>query len=175
MERVANLSRWMQLACPIIAVVAVGVELGTWVFFETMAPLSQTLSEIPYQIERLDWRNLLAGFAVSGGLTAILVYGLYQLWHLLGHYRHGQVFSRRATARLHRFARAILLYAILSIPAQTLLVLALTISNPVGEREISIGISGFEVGMLVLGFAFLIISWVMREATRMAEDNAQIV
>ncbi len=175
MERIAKLSRRMQLACLIIAVFVVANEFATWIFFETMAPLSGTLSDVPYQVEYLSWHNLVAGFLISGALAAILVYGLYRLWLLFGLYGGGLIFSGQAVEQLHRFARVLLLYAILSIPAETLLVLALTISNPVGEREIQIGISSFEISMLVLGFAFLIISWVMREATRMAEDNAQIV
>jgi hypothetical protein len=175
MEHIAKLSRWMRLACLIISVIVVAGEIATWIFFETMAPLSGTLAEIPYQVEHMSWRNLIGGFLISGALTAILVYGLYRLWLLFGFYSRGQIFSRQAAEQLHRFARVLLLYAVLIIPAQSLLVLVLTISNPVGEREISIGISDFHISNLVLGVSLLIISWVMREAARVAEDNARIV
>ncbi len=175
MERISKLSQWMQRVCLAFGLFLVISELAIWLFFETMVPFSETLSNIPNLASPMGWKNLLGGFVVSGGLTALLVYALYRLWRLFGVYRLGQIFSAEAVEHLYRFARALLLYAVLSIPGETLLVLALTISNPPGERLLSFGVNLFEISMLVLGGAFLVISWVMREAGRMAEENAQII
>lgn len=43
--------------------------------------------------------------------------------------------------------------------------------NPPG----SIAVSSDAIGALFVGFLFLVAAWIMAEAQRLAEDNAQIV
>ena len=65
--------------------------------------------------------------------------------------------------------------AVLAIVSRTVAVLAATLSNPPGERMLTIGFGTPDMMGLTTGAAFLAMGLVMREAVRLADDNAGFV
>lgn len=175
LSRIQRVSRIMQALCSVI-LVAVPLALALlWINFETLAPLSEMLADIPFQPANLTWINLLLGFLVSLAGAAVVLYGVSRLRRLFMLYGRGQVFTHEAARCLRGFALAIMLYAAVSPIIGGLLSVVLTMANPPGERVLTISMSSNELALLFLGACLLVISWVMLESSRLADDSAQIV
>lgn len=175
LSRIRRVSRIMQMICTtILVVVPVGLAL-IWSNFEALAPLSETLSDIPVQPAHLTWVNLLLGFLVSLVGAAIVLYGVSRLRRLFALYGEGRVFTHESARCIRGFALAIMLYAAVSPLIGGVLSVVLTMGNPPGERVLTISMSSNELALLFLGACLLVISWVMVESSRLADDSAQIV
>jgi hypothetical protein len=57
----------------------------------------------------------------------------------------------------------------------TLQVLALSWTNPPGQKMLQIGLSSDSLGFLVAGGLLTVIGWVMREAARIKAENEGFV
>ncbi|MBB4224804.1 DUF2975 domain-containing protein [Variovorax guangxiensis] len=117
------------------------------------------------------WRAALVSLLpVGGGLFA-----LWHLWRLFGEYGLGRVFGPTAQNALVRFAWAVLLLALLLPLARSLMSVALSMSNPPGQRYVAIGIAWFDCLHILFGAVLVAIARVMAEARRLADDNAGFV
>jgi hypothetical protein len=120
---------------------------------------------------RAQWLTAAAGLP---GL-AVGFFLLWQLWLLFGEYGQGQVFSRRAVRCLRRFALGVLAMGLMAPLARTASILALTVGNPPGQRQLVLGISSDDYLHVLLGAVLLAIAMVMVEAARVAQENAEFV
>jgi hypothetical protein len=119
--------------------------------------------------------QLLIGLAVSSGPTALLCLAFWHLHGLFGEYAQGAVFSGEAVRRLARFGWAMALVApaqILTVPVASV---AVTIFNPPGQGEVRLWFDPYDVVVLLLGGATIVIAWVMGEARRIELDHREIV
>lgn len=142
--------------------------------------------ELLIEMVRTDWgigdRLLQTDLtARSFGLLAIslpagmLAYVLWQVWALFGGYAQGQVLTLRAAQQLRRAAVALTALGP-SLPlSKALCLLALTLGNPPGERLLHLSISMQDYLSLLSGLVLLAIASVMREAVRLAEENAEFI
>jgi hypothetical protein len=105
----------------------------------------------------------------------VALFMLWQLWRLFGAYRRGEVFSRPALQHLRRFSIGVLLLAALEPLTRTACILAVTIGNPPGQRQLVIGLSSDDYERVLIGAVLLAIASVMAEAVRVAEDHAGFV
>jgi len=103
------------------------------------------------------------------------VYGLYWLRRLFGLYRAGQVFTVANSRCLKAFAWTQIVSGLLQPFIGAALSVIVSWNNPPGERMLAIEISSDTVGTVLFGLLILIIAWVMGEASRVAEENAQFV
>ncbi|MEQ1612422.1 MAG: DUF2975 domain-containing protein, partial [Hyphomicrobiaceae bacterium] len=117
----------------------------------------------------------LAGFAVSMIPMTVLLYLLHQAYALFDAFRLGNVFTADAPVRLRRIGSCMVALALLRPLAATLLGLALTWSNPPGQRILAIAISIDDYMIAAFGGLVLAIGHVMVDAARLADDNRQIV
>ncbi len=123
----------------------------------------------------LDLPTRLAGFAVSMIPMTVLLYLLHQAYALFDAFRLGNVFTADAPVRLRRIGSCMVALALLRPLAATLLGLALTWSNPPGQRILAIAISIDDYMIAAFGGLVLAIGHVMVDAARLADDNRQIV
>ena len=77
--------------------------------------------------------------------------------------------------RLRDFASAMLAQAVLGPPSSTALLLAFTLTNPPGERQLAITLSSNDYIALIVGGVLLAVAWIMVEASRIAEEHASFV
>jgi hypothetical protein len=105
----------------------------------------------------------------------VALFLLWQLWRLFGEYRQGRVFGRPALLHLRRFALGLLLSAALQPLMRTACILAVTIGNAPGRRQLVIGLSSDDYERVLLAAVLLAIASVMAEAVRVAEDHAGFV
>ena len=114
--------------------------------------------------------------AMLGALPlAILFFALWQGAALFGDFSKGAVFTTQVSCRLRRMGMALAMLTPAQIVVLALATVILTLSNPPGQRQLSIGISSDQVILLLVGVLLLVIGWVMGEVARMAEEHSQIV
>lgn len=174
-RRIRRVSRYMKALCTAILLLVPIVLALTWIFFAEIAPLFGGLERIPYDLDRLGWPHLLAGFAVSLLPAGVVLYGVYRLRRLFDLYGQGIVFGAENASCIRGFALALLGSAILKPFVGAALSVILTISNDPGKRVLAIELSSTDLAILFLGGVLLVISWVMREGSALAAENAQIV
>jgi len=117
---------------------------------------------------------------VCGALISLLplglsIFGMLQVWFLFGEYAQGRIFTAIASKRLRRLAWSLIGAAATQIIARTLHGLVLTMNNPPGKKMLIFNISSNDYSFIIFGVMLLGIAWVMVEATRLAQENAEFV
>lgn len=119
--------------------------------------------------------HVAAGAAITAVPVAVLLYGLWQVRALFADFASGRVFTLTSARRLRDFAACVLAQAVLGPVSSTALLLAFTISNPPGSRQLGISLSVNDYLALIVGGVLLAVAWVMAEATRIADEHASFV
>lgn len=135
-----------------------------------LARLGQAGAGLP-----LTTGGLLAGAAVTAVPVGVLIYGLWQVRALFRDFALGRVFTVEAARRLQLFAGAVLAQAALGPVSSAGLLIAFTLSNPPGGRQLGIALSSNDYVALIVGGVLLAIAWAMHEAARIANENASFV
>jgi hypothetical protein len=151
--------------------------LPVWLLRSPEAVRWQAQSVLGLGSERvtIDSRALWLYAGAHAPSIAVALFMLWQLWRLFGAYRRGEVFSRPALQHLRRFSIGVLLQAALEPLTRTACILAVTIGNPPGQRQLVIGLSSDDYERVLIGAVLLAIASVMAEAVRVAEDHAGFV
>ncbi len=123
----------------------------------------------------LSPERLIAGAVITAVPVGVLLFGLWQVRALFLNFAGGQVFTLASARRLRDFAAAVLAQAILGPISATALMLAFTLNNPPGSRQLVISLSVHDYLALIVGGVLLAVAWVMVEATRIADENASFV
>lgn len=173
--RLRRLCRVMQTATTVgIGLIALAMTLvfviPDWTRNLLLARLGQAGADLP-----LTPGHLAAAAAITAVPVGIMLYGLWQARQLFAGFAAGQVFTLASARRLRDFAAAMLAQAVLGPLSSTALLLAFTLSNPPGERQIAITLSSNDCIALIAGGVLLAVAWVMAEASRIAEEHASFV
>jgi DUF2975 family protein len=105
----------------------------------------------------------------------VLLFGLWQARALFADFAEGRVFTLASARHLRDFAACVLAQAILGPLSSAALSVALTYSNPPGNRQLAVSLSLDNYVALIVGAVMLAVAWVMVEATRIADEHAAIV
>lgn len=106
---------------------------------------------------------------------ATLAYGLWRLQALFGLYAQGTFFTRANIQALRAFAGSLAIAALLSPLVSGLLSVVLTWNNPPGQKALHISFGSQQGLLLLIGGAFWVIAWIMGEAKKIADENAEII
>lgn len=175
---VGALGRLSAFMCVVVAVTGAIAELAlAWVWLDPGLVEAYVLPRLVLAGApvALDGTTRLVGFAVSMVPMAILLFTLHQSYELFDAFRLGQVFTAHTPVRLRRIGLAMVVLGVLRPVAAMLLGLALTISNPDGQRILALSISLDDILIAAFGGLVLAIGHVLVEAARLADDNSQIV
>lgn len=107
--------------------------------------------------------------------TGFSVWALLSLHRLFAGYAKGQIFSASAVRALGHVATALFIAVIAGFFAEAGASLALTLSNPPGERLVTLSASSRQFAELFWAGVILIIARAMREGLRVADENAGFV
>lgn len=175
LQRIRTLSRWVRGLCLLGGLISLALPLALWSqpdWLAGVARQSWATGAHPLQLDgAARSAGLLACLLPAGLLAAVL----YQVWALFGRYARGEVWSLACALHLRRAALGLLALAPALPLAQTLSVLALTLGNPKGQKLLSVGFTMDHYLTLLFGLVLLAIAQVMREAVRMAEENAEFI
>lgn len=128
-------------------------------------------SEWPAGSRGLAWVPLLAASLAS----ALLFGGLYRLCRLMRLFEVGEFFSTAATRHLRGFALSLIAAVTVNALAPPLLMLGLRLAGRTDVRAISLQLDASDLWTLLIGALFFLVTSLMVEARRLAEDNEQIV
>ena len=119
--------------------------------------------------------RMTAAAAIIAIPIGLLLFGLWQARALFANFAEGRVFTLASARHLRDFAACVLAQAIIGPLSSAALVLALTFSNPPGNRQFAVPLSLDNYVALIVGGVLLAVAWVMVEATRIADEHASFV
>lgn len=173
MKRIRRVSGIMKGVCT-IGIAAIPV--ATAIFWAAVPPETvQALPGVTYDIASLPPVTRALAFLVTMIPGAIGMYGLAALRRLFDAYRQGAIFAAGNALYLRAFAVSVVAGAITKMAIVPVLSVVLSWHNPPGGRALAIAVSSDDIGALFAGLLFLVVAWIMAEAQRLADDNAQIV
>jgi Protein of unknown function (DUF2975) len=173
LARIRRLSSWVRLMCAGAAAVLLALPLLFWSQPGWVARVAQ--QEWGVKVIQLDALSRLGGWLATATAASIGMWALWEIWRLFGCYARGELLSHRPAMHLHRLGLALISLAAAMPLSQTLSVLALTLGNPPGQRQLMVGLSSQHYLSLLLGLVLLALAQVMREAARVAEENAEFI
>jgi hypothetical protein len=128
-------------------------------------------SEWPTGSDAPAWVPLLAASLAS----LLRLGGLYRLCRLMRLFEIGEFFSVAATLHLRAFALSLIGAVAVDALVPPLLMLGLRLGGSAEVQAISLRLDGADLWSLLIGALFFLITSLMVEARRLAEDNEQIV
>lgn len=115
----------------------------------------------------------LAGLAVN--MVPIFL-SLFVLKTLFRNYQIGEIFTKNNANQYRKLGLLFFIYALVAEPISNLLtILAVTLTNPPGHRYIQLALGTPNLEALFCGILVLVISWIMREATKMHDEQSLTV
>lgn len=154
----------------IVVLTVLGFVIPDWTRNALLARLGQVGSALP-----LTPAARLVASAIFAVPVGVMLWGLWQVRALFGDFAEGRVFTETAARRLQMFGVAVLAQAPLGPVTATSLALALSLANPPGERLLLVTFSLNDYFALIIGGVLVAVATVMREAARLAEENASFV
>jgi len=125
--------------------------------------------------ETLTLKLKVLGFLISGLPMALFLFSIFQVYRLMGYFSEGLYITTETVKALKLASLGLLLFAPVSILSEPLLALALTLSNPPGQRLLSIGFGSAEIVALFLGVSLLMVTRAFNVEKERAEEHASIV
>lgn len=173
LKRIRRVSAVMKGVCTAgIAAIPIAVS----VFWALVTPEAlRAYPGVNYDIAALPPATRMLAFLLTMIPGLISLYGLLALRRLFDAYRRGALFAAGNALCLRTFAFSIVVATVAKMLMIPVMSVVLSWHNPPGNRALSIAINSDDLGALFAGFLFLVVAWIMAEAQRIAEDNAQIV
>jgi hypothetical protein len=174
-DRLIRLSRTMMwlttLGIALIAVLSVlGFAIPDWTRNALLARLGQTGAALPLT----PGTQVIAG-AIAAVPIAVMLWGLWHARALFAEFSAGRVFTESAARHLQMFGASVLAQAPLGPLTALAFSVGMTLANPPGERMLAIAFSINDYFALIVGGVLFAAASVMREAARIAEENASFV
>jgi hypothetical protein len=175
LDRLTRLSRAMEIVTVVGIVFVAGAMLlafiiPDWTRNLLLAKLGQFGATLP-----LSPSARLAAALVVAVPVGVMLYGLFAVRALFREFTRGHVFTERAARQLQTFAVTVLAQAPLGPLTAAGLSVALTLANPPGHRAVHIALSTNDYFALIVGGVLFAVATVMREAARLADENATFV
>lgn len=173
-QRIQRISRFMQHFCTFLIWFLPLLIISIWFVFDDLL-FALVKETVAIKSDHFSFTARLLACLVNLVPVGLLVYGLSRLRDLFRLYQASQIFGQENTQALLSFARLLFAYAIAKPIASAVISVIVTFNNPPGERQLVLTLSSNDLGVFFISAVFLIIAWVMAEAHKLAQDNAQIV
>lgn len=172
LRRASRLMAWACLA--LIALLPVAL-VAYWV--SASAPELAQQANLPPGSVQLPWQpwQRLAAAAVTAVPLLLLLLGLWQAKQCFDQFSTGQVFTAHATTCLRRFAAWVAAASLAAIMAGAAVSVVLTLQNPPGMRQLSVGISSNHLFTLFFAGMVWLMAAVIGQGQALAEENANFV
>lgn len=127
------------------------------------------------QMHGLDGRQRLAGAVLAVPALLALCYGLLRLARLLSEVRRGATFERATIGHLRAFAGATLLSVALAIVEPLVRAVVLRRLFDAAPIHFTLGISSAELLLVLVCLLFFLVTNLLHEGRRLAEENQGFV
>ncbi len=143
-------------------------------FLESIQKDICTTPEAYATLKSIHWTPALRLFGFSANMIGMLpvLLGLGVLRTIFKNYANGEIFTLK-NALLYRQLGFLCLLdgALTSWLSETLLGLAVTLTNPPGQRVLSVSFGTQNMPALFYGAIVILVSWVMIEASKLQDDQ----
>ena len=136
---------------------------------ESNAPI-QNFTQLPLTSTTRLWALLASLLPCS-----VLMYALKQLIGLFRRYEQADIFSVLTVSYYQKLGYVFFYWALASFIYRGLISVALSFNNPPGERVLTLSFGGMDMLVILCGFVVLIISWVMKEAQKIADEHMHTI
>jgi hypothetical protein len=113
----------------------------------------------------------LLGFLVSMIPVTVTLFTLHYLIKLFGLYEKGEIFSLQNVNLIRNIGYTLFIGQLINPIYDVLISLTLTWNNPPGHRLASITVDQTNIGILLVAFMVILISWIMAEAYKLREEQ----
>ncbi|MDO6528243.1 DUF2975 domain-containing protein [Motilimonas sp. 1_MG-2023] len=142
-----------------------------WAFFNHL-PVGFTDQLLPVPVNKpLSAMILFFGLVVSLILAIPALYGIFNLKNLFKLYRKKIVFSHKNAEYILRFGYSLIGWVAAKLIFIAFISAVLTFGNQYGERMIVLQFEFSDIAILVSGSVIVIISWIMKEAAIIKEEQ----
>ena len=181
MKKIALVSKILQVVFWIALISLPILTVLFWFYFEDLKAFGFSdrfggidLNSLPLQLPLpLSARFFaMAASALPLAVDMVIVYLLIKLFNL---YARGKIFTANNVRLIRWIGYTILIGQAISPVHQALLTLALTISNPPGQRMISIGLDNQNLFAIVSAVIIILVAWIMDEGRRLQEEQALVI
>ena len=117
----------------------------------------------------------LQAFAASMLPSGIIMYALVQLIKLFKLYEAGIIFKTSNVVCYQKLGYTLFLWSLGSVVYSGLISVILSFNNPPGQRVLQLSVGSFDLVAIICGIIVLMISWVMKEGQKIAEENSHTV
>ena len=174
-SQIQRLSYAMQQLC-VIAIVTIPLLIAwIWLNFEQFADAIARQNNLMLQLEHIGPLSLALGFLCTMIPASVIIYGLLRLRALFLLYRSNIFFTDANARHLRAFSAALFVNALLTPITGTLLSIVLTMSNPPGQRSLSLAVGSHQIVTAFIAATFMIIAAIMVEGRKLADENAEII
>ena len=123
----------------------------------------------------LPMMSIVLAIVVSFIPVSVVTVGLITLKKLFSLYENAVVFSIENVICFRRLGYTLISLVFANAVFITLISLVLSFNNPVGERVIVAEFGVSDIATILIGLVVVIISWVMKEASKMEYEQAHTV
>jgi len=178
--RIRRLSLPLEYACYAVILIwlvgAIYFSVMVWVAPEQISHLFGDLGPLVVRISQASLLKAVPAWLMfMVAPAALYIYGYWHLSQVFRSYKKEVFFSNSNARHLFHFALAGFLGFIATTPLLGFADATLTLGTSQRAQGMPLVINGDEVFDLIAWGAFLTVSWVMREATRIAQENAEIL
>ncbi len=146
--------------------------LKPWVEWSIYPEISQATIK---PLSEMAASTKLLGFLASLIPVAFQTVALALLAKLFGLYERLEFFSKESVTCIRKLGFCLLIGQLVYPFYLALLSLALTISNPPGQRMISAAFGTEQLNLVVIATIIILISWVMNEGRKLQEEQAATI
>jgi hypothetical protein len=187
MSRIQKVSSYLLIVFNVLLVALPLLVIFQWIFIETKITdvgsfinffglLERTVGtpEGLVNLSTIHWTPFLKFLGASSDILGVLplLLSLFVLKSIFRNYQNGEFFSTANATHYRRLGWLFFLDALLITSlSNTLLVMAVTLSNPPGHRYITVSVGTPNMKALFCGILVIVISWVMLEASKIYDDQ----
>jgi hypothetical protein len=170
-SRIARVAEWLSIASIIVIVAAIG-----YVWSDQQKLLSFLAQDVPGLIINAPSGGARVAAGMFGSIAPILlIAALWEARQLFRLFARRRIFDAEIPAILVRLGFLAIAAAVAGIVARTIIVLLLTVNNPPGQIQLSLGIGSQELLGLVAGLLLFAFSLITKETRRIADENESFV
>lgn len=187
MNRIQKISSYLLLIFGVLLIAVPLLSIIQWIFISTKTSdvsgvinffgIFEKTIQTPegyVNLSNVSWTPLLQLLGFSADIIGLLplLISLFILRAIFKNYQKGEVFSIRNAIQYRRLGILFLFDALLiKSLSQTLLVLAVTFTNPPGHRYLTVSFGTPHLTYLFYGILVIIVSWVMLEASKLHDEQ----
>ncbi len=150
------------------------ITLMYWLFFNQL-PAGFTIELPVITNQTLPFNTLLMALLVSMIPMSVAIYGAINLKELFKLYEEAVIFSKKNVNCIRRLGYTLILWVVANFIFVVLISGVLTFNNPPRERSIVAQLGASDIGALIIGAVIVLISWVMKEAARLKDEQIHTV